>query len=142
MPVINEGTRHYLYRKNLKSVIGLLGHCCKRSDRAIAEPDRQYKLKGIIELDDVYFGTKNKGRKRGRGTTKPKVLVAVSTDVEKEHAGFVKMEMVEKLDMDTVSKFVKENIECGSKIQTNDLDRYNSLADFRIEPEEYSKSIW
>jgi transposase-like protein len=105
--------------------------------RAMAEQDRRYKLKGIVELDDAYWGDKDKGKKRGRGTTKSKVLVAVSTDTQKEHAGFVKMEVVEKLNQDTVSKFVKENIEPGSKIQTDDLNIYNALADLGVEHEQY-----
>jgi transposase-like protein len=103
----------------------------------MAEQDRRYKLKGIVELDDAYWGDKDKGEKRGRGTTKSKVLVAVSTDTQKEHAGFVKMEVVKKLNQDTVSKFVKENIEPGSKIQTDDLNIYNALADLGVEHEQY-----
>jgi hypothetical protein len=79
---------------------------------------------------------KDKGEKRGRGTTKSKVLGAVSTDTKKEHAGFVKMEVVKKLNHDTVSKFVKENIEPGSKIQTDDLNIYNALADLGVEHEQ------
>ena len=104
---------------------------------AMAEQDSRYKLKGIVELDDAYFGGKDKGKKRGRGTTKSKVLVAVSTDAEKEHAGFVKMKVVKKLNRDAVGKFVRENIEPGSKIQTDDLNIYDSLADLGVEHEEY-----
>jgi len=99
--------------------------------------DRRYKLKGIVELDDAYWGDKDKGKKRGRGTTKSKVLVAVSTDAKKEHAGFVKMEVVKKLNQDTVSKFVRENIEPGSKIQTDDLNIYNALANLGVKHEQY-----
>jgi hypothetical protein len=84
--------------------------------RAMRAQDSQYKLQGIVGLNDAYFGVKDEEKKRGRGTTKSKILVAVSTDVEKEHAGFVKMKVVEKLDTDTVNKFVIENIEPGSKI--------------------------
>ena len=105
--------------------------------RAMAEQDSRYKLKGIVELDDAYWGDDDKGGKRGRGTTKSKVLVAVSTDVEKKHAGFVKMKVVKKLNKETVCKFVREYIEPGSKIQTDDLNIYNSLTDLGVEHEEY-----
>ena len=30
--------------------------------RAMAEQDRRYKLKGIVELDDAYWGDKDKGK--------------------------------------------------------------------------------
>ena len=105
--------------------------------KAMAEQDRRYILKGIVELDDAYFGGKKEGEKRGRGTTKSKVLVAVSTDAKKKHAGFVKMKVVKSLDTDTVNEFVRENIESGSKIQTDTLDIYNSLADLGVKHEEY-----
>ena len=105
--------------------------------RAMAEQDSQYKLQGIVELDDAYFGSKDTGKKRGRGTTKSKVLAAVSTDEEKEQARFAKMKVVKELDADTVNKFVVENIEPGSRIQTDDLDIFNSLADLGVKHEEY-----
>ena len=105
--------------------------------RAMGEQDSQYKLQGIVELDDAYFGGTDEGKKRGRGTTKSKVLVAVSTDKQKEHAGFVKMKVVESLNTDTVNKFVGGNIERGSKIQTDDLAIYDSLTSIGMDHEEY-----
>lgn len=123
--------------KELKVSYWIAWTLLQKIRRAMAEQDRRYKLKGIVELDDAYWGDKDKGKKRGRGTTKSKVLVAVSTDTKKEHAGFVKMEVVKKLNQDTVSKFVKENIEPGSKIQTDDLNIYNALADLGVEHEQY-----
>lgn len=105
--------------------------------RAMGEQDSRYKLQGIVELDDAYFGGTDKGKKRGRGTTKPKVLVAVSTDKQKERAGFAKMRVVKNLDTHTVNKFVKENIERGSKIQTDDLAIYDSLVTLGMDHEEY-----
>lgn len=105
--------------------------------RAMAEQDRRYGLKGIVELDDAYFGGTEEIAKRGRGTTQSKILVAVSTDIEKKHAGFVKMKVTQKLDKHTVNKFVEENIEPGSKIQTDDLAIYNSLTDLGVKHEQY-----
>lgn len=105
--------------------------------RAMGEQDSRYKLQGIVELDDAYFGGTDKGKKRGRGTTKPKVLVAVSTDKQKERAGFAKMRVVKNLDTYTVNKFVKENIERGSKIQTDALTIYDSLVTLGMDHEEY-----
>lgn len=105
--------------------------------RAMRGQDSQYKLKGIVEFDDAYFGGKDGGEKRGRGTSKSKVLVAISTDEEKKYAGFVKMQVVKNLDADTVNKFVTENIEPGSKVQTDDLNIYDSLSDHGIVHEQY-----
>ncbi len=123
--------------KELKTSYWVAWTLLQKIRRAMAEQDRRYELKGIVELDDAYFGGTNKEAKRGRGTTQSKVLVAISTDIEKKHAGFVKMKKKEKLDKNTVNKFVEENVEPGSKIQTDDLAIYNSLTDLGIKHEQY-----
>ncbi|MCP4366771.1 MAG: IS1595 family transposase [Deltaproteobacteria bacterium] len=123
--------------KELKTSYWVAWTLLQKIRRAMAEQDRRYELKGIVELDDAYFGGTNKEAKRGRGTTQSKVLVAISTDIEKKHAGFVKMKVIEKLDKNTVNNFVEENVELGSKIQTDDLAIYNSLTDLGIKHEQY-----
>lgn len=50
---------------------------------AMGQQDDRYKLQGHMEMDEAYFGGERQGSKRGRGTTKPKVLVVVSTTAEK-----------------------------------------------------------
>lgn len=56
-------------------------------------------------VDEGYFGVNSKEGKRGSGTTKSKVLIAVSTDVDKKHAKFLKMKKVEKFNRTTVENF-------------------------------------
>lgn len=48
--------------------------------KAMGEQDSKYKLAGVVELDDSFFGAPDKGGKRGRGTSKTKVVVGVSLD--------------------------------------------------------------
>jgi hypothetical protein len=51
-----------------------MGHKIRQ---AMAEPDANYKLAGLIEMDDTYFGAP-KPSKRGRGASgKAKVVIAV-----------------------------------------------------------------
>ncbi len=45
----------------------------------MGQQDNKYKLEGLVEMDEAYFGGERKGGKWGRGTTKSKVLVAIST---------------------------------------------------------------
>jgi hypothetical protein len=53
-----------------------MGHKIRK---ALADRDANYKLAGLIEMDDTYFGAP-KPRKRGRGAAgKAKVVVAVET---------------------------------------------------------------
>jgi hypothetical protein len=58
-----------------------MGHKIRK---AMTERDASYKLAGLIEMDDTYFGPPKPG-KRGRGATgKAKVVVAVETPAEKK----------------------------------------------------------
>lgn len=47
---------------------------------AMGQRDKTHRLNGIIEFDDTYFGGPTVGKKRGQGTEKVKVFVAVSLD--------------------------------------------------------------
>jgi transposase-like protein len=93
-----------------------------RIRNAMAERDSRYMLKGIVELDDTYLGKAKKGGKRGRGTTKSKVVVAVSTD-EDGKPQYVKMQVVTDLKGKTIVKFAKSSIAEGATVQT---DAYHS----------------
>ena len=66
-----------------------MGHKIRQ---ALAERDANYKLAGLIEMDDTYFGAPKPG-KRGRGAAgKAKVVVAVETPTDKPR--FAAMRMV------------------------------------------------
>jgi len=58
-----------------------MGHKIRQ---ALADRDADYKLAGLIEMDDTYFGAPKPG-KRGRGAAgKAKVVVAVETPTAKK----------------------------------------------------------
>ena len=46
--------------------------------------ENKYLLDVIVELDDTYIGTLDRGKKRGRGATKMKNMVAVSNNSDEE----------------------------------------------------------
>jgi transposase-like protein len=93
-----------------------------RIRHAMAQRDDNYMLAGIVELDDTYFGRSKKGGKRGRGTAKTKVMVALSKD-EKGKPQFAKMQVVPNLKGTTIAKFAKCSIAEGSAVQS---DAYRS----------------
>lgn len=93
-----------------------------RIRHAMAERDSNYMLTGIVELDDTYLGKTKKGGKRGRGTTKTKIVVAVSKD-EEGKPQYAKMQVVPDLKGKTIGKFAKDYIGEGSTVQT---DAYRS----------------
>ena len=49
-----------------------------RIRRAMAQRDENYALSGIVEMDDGYVGGATHNGKRGRGTDKAKIVVALS----------------------------------------------------------------
>ena len=93
-----------------------------RIRHAMGERDQIYHLFGTIELDDTFFGGKKKGGKRGRGSKKTKVIVAVSKSGEGKPR-YVKMTVVQNLKSKTIEKFVLKNIQKKSTVQT---DAYHS----------------
>ena len=94
-----------------------------RIRKAMKCREERYLLDGIIELDDTYLGSPTHGKKRGRGTEKTKIIVALS----KNEAGcpmYLKMTDVPNLKGVTVGKFAAKNIHEGSKIESDNARSY------------------
>jgi transposase-like protein len=105
--------------------------------------DDQYKLKGVIELDDGFFTTetaeswKYKPLKRGRGSQrKTKVLVmAESTPIEGKSTKKgktrqevdLKMVVIDDLKADTIMPVIEKSINPDSSIDSDDSTSYNRL---------------
>jgi transposase-like protein len=90
--------------------------------KAMGDRDGGYRLAGLVEVDDSYFGGPKSGGKRGRGTEKTKVLVAVSVS-EKRKPQFVKMAVTDTVASDALIHFAGKNIAEGSVIRS---DAYRS----------------
>jgi len=101
----------------------------RRLREAMGIANDKYKLDGIVTMDEAYFsGRENNDeapKKRGRGTNKSKVIVAVSlTDDGKPK--YVRMKVVENLRAKTIEEFANNHIEKGSKIITDGFKSYKS----------------
>lgn len=100
-----------------------------RIRKAMGQRDHDYFLSGITELDDTYYGCTDQGGKRGRGTDKMKIMVALS----KSEAGrpkYLKMQVIDNLKGESVGAFAQVNIEYGSIIQSDGYRSYRKpLAD-------------
>lgn len=81
-------------------------------------------LRGVVEVDEAYFGYKKQNNKRGRGTEKAKVLAAVSTDEMKKYPRFAKMKAVNRLTSEVVIDFVKSHFKENCLVQTDGLNIY------------------
>ncbi|HBE76633.1 MAG TPA: hypothetical protein DDW65_02455 [Firmicutes bacterium] len=62
----------------------------------MVEKDHDYILNGLLVLDDAFFGGAAEDLRRGRGTSKSKVLVAISLNKDGSPR-FAKMEVVSDL---------------------------------------------
>ena len=85
---------------------------------AMGRRDETHQLCGIIAFDDAYFGGPTVGKKRGRGTEKAKVLVAVSLD-ERGNPLYAKMRVTQKSKRACVKKFAQ-----GSTIHNDGYRSY------------------
>ena len=93
---------------------------------AMAQRDSRYKLNGIIEIDEAYFGAPDPGRK-GRSTRRVKALVAVGL-TEDGKPRFARIQIVGRLDGRRVRAFAQSEISAGSTIRTDGLNVYSCLA--------------
>ena len=90
--------------------------------QAMASRNERYALKGLVEMDDAFFGGKGRG-KRGRGAAK-KAKVRVMAENRDDHPGFAAMQVVDELDAETVKKTAERWISAGETIKT---DQYSSF---------------
>lgn len=115
-----------------------------RIRRAMAKRDAQYKLASPVEMDDMFLGAHEEGKK-GRGGGQIPVLVAVSFSIppqaREECMGFAKMRAVEHIDRDSVLCFAQDVVEQGSLIRSDGYRTYKTLpaSGFRHEPRTVGK---
>ena len=92
---------------------------------AMVRSERE-RLSGIIEIDECFVGGVDHGGKRGRGTHKAIVVIAVEV---KEPKGFgrVRMRHIPDASGDSLVQFVCDVVNPGATIQTDGWAGYNDL---------------
>lgn len=92
---------------------------------AMVDSERK-QLSGIVEVDETLIGGVKHGGKRGRGTTKSIVVIAVEI---KQPKGFgrVRMRYIPDASGDSLLPFVCDVIAPGSVVQTDGWSGYNEL---------------
>lgn len=109
--------------KQLKVTYKTAWYLLHRIREAMGKRDGRYLLSGIVEFDDSYFGGPKGGGKRGRGTKKAKVLVAVSK-TEDGKPQYLKMQVVPNLRGGTIGRFAADNIAENTLIQSDAAPNY------------------
>ena len=95
----------------------------KRNRSAMGQRDEKHQLSGIIEFDDSYFGRPTVGRKRGRGTEKAKVFVALSLS-ESGNPLYLKMMVTPNIKRASVKKFAQSAFAEGSTVRSDGYRSY------------------
>ena len=93
---------------------------------AMAVRDKAYILKGVVEMDEAFFGAPSGEGKRGRGTDKTPGVIAVSLNGDGKPE-YVKIDVVDSVNGTIVVETAKAMIEPCAVIRTDGLPSYNAL---------------
>lgn len=109
-----------------------------RIRKAMGQRDDTHQLSGVVEFDDAFFGGPTVGKKRGRGTEKAKVFVALSLD-ERGNLHFLKMKVTKNIKQAAVKSFAEANIAPSSTIRSDGYRSYApALSAYDHEPAVYN----
>lgn len=95
--------------------------------RAMVRPGRD-RLKGIIEVDETYWGSVEKGV-IGR-LTEDKALIIVAAEEDGNGIGRIRLRRILDLTTASLHGFITESIEPGSTVRTDGLHAYLGLEDY------------
>ena len=98
---------------------------------AMHDCDQKYILKGIIEMDEAYLGAPKRGNKRGRGTERQKMAVAISKD-EEEHPMFLRLQMIPNITTETLQNVVNSHVQAGSTIECDGYRSYLGIKNITV----------
>lgn len=85
------------------------------------------RLSGRIEVDESYFGGRDEGGKRGRGSGK-KAIVAVAVELHSPKGfGRIRMQRIPDVTKESLIPFVCGIAKKGSEIRTDGWASYNTL---------------
>ena len=96
--------------------------------KALQDRDAHYKLAGVVEMDDSYFGERKTSGKRGRGAEKKaKVILSVKLDDNEKKPIFAAMNVVPRLDKRNIAETAENNIHTGSTVKTDGYPAYHVI---------------
>lgn len=95
--------------------------------RAMVRPGRD-RLRGVVEVDDTYWGSEEEGVV-GR-LTEAKALIIVAAEEDGAGIGRVRLRCIPDLTKTTLHGFIAQAIEPGSTVRTDGLNAYRGLQDY------------
>lgn len=95
--------------------------------RAMVRPGRD-RLRGVVEVDETYWGSEEEGVV-GR-LTEEKALIIVAAEEDGSGIGRVRLRRIPDLTKTTLHGFIAQAIEPGSTVRTDGLNAYRGLQDY------------
>ena len=95
--------------------------------RAMVRPGRE-RLRGLVEVDEAYWGGNEEGV-IGRLTEK-KTIVLVAAEADGEGLGRVRLRRAFDVTQETLHRFIHEMIEPGSTVRTDGWQAYMGLSGY------------
>ncbi len=92
--------------------------------RAMVRPGRD-RLRGLVEVDETYWGGKETGV-AGR-LTHNKALIIVAAEEDGQGIGRVRLRHIPDFNRQTLHGFIAESVEPGSTVRTDGLNAYREL---------------
>jgi len=88
------------------------------------------KLSGAVEVDETLIGGMKHGEKRGRGTDKEIVVIAVEINEDKKGFGRTRMRHIPDASGASLLPFITDSVSIGSTIITDGWSGYSKVAEF------------
>jgi transposase-like protein len=115
--------------KGLQKILGLGSYqtawtWLHKFRRLMIIPGREM-LKGIVEVDETFIGGKKPG-KRGRGA-EGKSCVIIGVEIKEKATGRIRLSVIPNATKKSLHGFIKDNIEKGSTIITDDWRGYKNI---------------
>ena len=111
-------------------------HLLDRIRTAMGQRDEKYLLSGIVELDDGYVGGPSHNGKRGRGTDKAKIVVAVSKTANSAPL-FARMKVVDNVQGKTLQEIIDQYFVPKTKVECDGYRSYLNLEGVELNAKKY-----
>lgn len=96
--------------------------------KAMSVRNGRYKLDGVVELNESFFGSPKEGGGRGREMAKQKVLVGLSLTKEGKPL-YLRLQVLPCLDRAHLEPAIWDMVAPGATVRTNGLRSYLTLPD-------------
>ena len=93
--------------------------------QAMVRPGRE-RLRGVVEVDETYWGAAESGGATGR-LIYSKALIVVAAEQDGKGIGRIRMARIPDFDRATLHGFIRSSVEPGSTVCTDGLNSYREM---------------